>query len=158
MQLKLERIIDDEKDKKLTEQVIRENYDLFKDTYSFLLASTTDYPQVDIETLYSKFVVGLELENLSQKHLSHDKFLTLIQQDSGNKDGVVPITGHIYRFQLIELMIKVAVLVYQPSHYNNEVITADGERRPPITLISQALRCLLKQSVRPFRDKIVPKL
>lgn len=37
-------MIDDEKDKKLTEQVIRENYDLFKDTYSFLLASTTDYP------------------------------------------------------------------------------------------------------------------
>ena len=46
----------DEKDKKITEQVIKENFDVIKEVFSFLQSNSPVYPLVDIITLQETLI------------------------------------------------------------------------------------------------------
>jgi hypothetical protein len=52
----LDRFIEDEKDRKITEQVIRENFEIIKDIFYYLLSRSPSYPLIDVATLHAKLV------------------------------------------------------------------------------------------------------
>ncbi len=44
--------IEDERDRKITEQLIKENYAVIRDLYYFVLEKSPDFPNLTPETLY----------------------------------------------------------------------------------------------------------
>jgi hypothetical protein len=47
--------IEDERDRKITEQLIKENYAVIRDLYYFVLEKSPDFPILTPDTLYKQF-------------------------------------------------------------------------------------------------------
>ena len=47
--------IEDERDRKITEQLIKENYAVIRDLYYFVLEISPDFPILTPDTLYKQF-------------------------------------------------------------------------------------------------------
>jgi hypothetical protein len=47
--------IEDERDRKITEQLIKENYAVIRDLYYFVLEKSPDFPILTLDTLYKQF-------------------------------------------------------------------------------------------------------
>ena len=62
--LKLEASIPDEKDRKLTEQVFREHYEIIKKIHGYVKSQSAVYPQVDQQTLNTHFYEKLNLPSM----------------------------------------------------------------------------------------------
>ena len=58
----LKLIFEDERDKKITELLIKENYALIRDLYYFVLEKSPDFPILTPETLYKEFFTLLQLK------------------------------------------------------------------------------------------------
>lgn len=168
--MKLERFIDDEKDRKIIDQVIKENFDIIKDVCFYLRSHSTGYPLMDHETLYNKVLSKLSLESPNFEHLPPREFkdLLTIMQEANESNRM---KGLICRYQFLELIIKLAVMVYQPTlrktSASNLELSPEGDstllsptssKKKGYTLVSQALRQLFSHSLGPFRDEHIPNI
>lgn len=53
---------EDDRDRKITEQIIKENYAVIRDLYNFVLEKSPDFPILTPNTLYKEFFSLLQLK------------------------------------------------------------------------------------------------
>lgn len=53
---------EDDRDRKITEQLIKENYAVIRDLYNFVLEKSPDFPILTPKTLYKEFFSLLQLK------------------------------------------------------------------------------------------------
>jgi hypothetical protein len=100
----LKLINEDDKDKKITEQLIKENYAVIRDLYYFVLESSPDFPILRPDTHYKEFFSLLQLKRDGYV-VSKQQFDTLVKCDGNDK--------RIRRFEFIEFLVNV-------SNYKNK--------------------------------------
>jgi hypothetical protein len=93
--------IEDERDRKITEQLIKENYALIRDLYYFVLEKSVDFPILTPETLYNEFFTLLQLKKngYTIPRQQYDFTVKCVNKDS-----------RIRRFEFIEFLVNVSLL------------------------------------------------
>lgn len=94
---------DDERDRKITEQLIKENYSLIKEIQQSVLEKSSSYPILDPKTVIENFLMPLKLKRNGYE-VSKVELESLLGQDK-----------IIYRHKFIEMIIRLAFFMKQPD-------------------------------------------
>lgn len=75
VKLKMERFVEDEKDRRLCEQVFRENFEVIRDIMYMLRSNSDVFPLITYDTIYDHFASKLLLapDNWIMDKVTHHK-------------------------------------------------------------------------------------
>ena len=97
----LKLVNEDEKDRKITELILKENYTVIRDIYYSVFEKSPDFPILTPETIYKEFFVLLQLKKDGHA-VSKQQFEMLIKcGDTSDR--------RIRRFEFIEFLVNVAL-------------------------------------------------
>ncbi len=85
----------EERDRRLVELIIKENYHVIKDLYQHCLARSSDFPMLTLQSIYDEFL-----------HL-------IVGWESLNE--MAPV-GEVQRYMIVEILVKLAYQTKQQQH------------------------------------------